>query len=206
MADTDPPPSDYSDQIDPIKGIDGISVAERANKPLPSKRDALMLLQRLGFPLHIIKHQEAVTRKALSLAHLIKRHPVNLDLIRAGAMLHDIGRVRTHDLTHTSAGGDILRELGYPEELARIAETHGLGGLTEDEAKKLGLPPKDYVPRTIEEKIVCLADKLLSGSDEVTIEQRFQRWLEKYGQTPFLLEQMRRVKQLEEEVLRLIYH
>jgi uncharacterized protein len=89
--------------------------------------------------------------------------------------------------------------------LARIAETHSLGGFTEQESATLNLPPRDYMPRTVEEKIVCLADKYISGSDKVSIEERFHRWIEKHGETEFLIEQIRRVKKIEEEILHLIH-
>lgn len=169
------------------------------------KHEALLLLKKLSFPPHIINHQLAVMRKALKFAHSIHNKPINIDLIRTGALLHDIGRFASHELLHTSLGGDIIRRLGFSEELARIAETHSLGGFTSEEAVRLGLPPRDYMPRSIEEKIVCLSDKLISGTEKVTIEQRFARWIEKYGANDFLMEQIRRVKAIEDEILHIIY-
>ena len=80
-----------------------------------------------------------------------------------------------------------------------------MGGLTPEEAIELGLPARDYQPRSLEEKIVCLSDKYLSGTEVVTIEQRFARWIEKFGNTEFLQEQIRRVKAIEEEILHLIH-
>ncbi len=54
----------------------------------------------------------------------------------------------------------MLRKEGVPEKVARFAETHFLGGLTAGEAGALGLPSKDSIPHSIEEKIVCYADKV----------------------------------------------
>jgi len=172
---------------------------------IPNKHEALSLLGKLNFHPNIINHQMAVMRRALKIAHNIVHAKVDLRLIRAGALLHDIGRFNSHELIHTSMGGDILRFLGFPEELARIAETHSMGGLTPEEAVKLDLPARDYMPKTLEEKIVCLADKYLSGSNSVTIDERFKRWIEKYGENDFLKEQINRVKKLEEEILHLIH-
>ena len=172
---------------------------------LPDKNEAVALLKRMGLPHNIINHQLAVMRKARDIAYNITKTSIDINLILIGAIMHDIGRVKSHGLEHAAIGGDIIRQLGYPDELARIAETHSLGGFTEQEARILNLPPRDYMPRTIEEKIVCLADKFISGSDKVSIEKRFQRWIEKYGETEFLLEQIRRVKKIEEEILRLIH-
>jgi uncharacterized protein len=205
MANSNPPSAEITEILAQIRQKGQAEGRIGGFKQLPSKRDALTLLKQLNFSSHIIHHQQAVMRKALDLAHNIKRIPINRELICAGALLHDIGRLKSHELIHTAYGGDILRELGYPEELARIAETHSLGGMTSEEAQQLGLPARDYIPRSLEEKIVCLADKFLSGTDYVNIDQRFKRWLEKYGRTPFLEEQMRRVKVLEEEILHLIY-
>ena len=172
---------------------------------LPEKNEAVALLKKMGLPHNIINHQLAVMRKARDIAYNITKSPIDINLVMIGAILHDIGRVKSHGLEHAAIGGDILRQLGYPDELARIAETHSLGGFTIDEARQLNLPQRDYMPRTIEEKIVCLADKFISGTEKVSIEQRFQRWIEKYGETEFLLEQIRRVKKIEEEILRLIH-
>lgn len=205
MANSNPPSIEITEILAHIRQKGQIFSKNDGLKRLPSKREAFALLKQLNFSSHIIHHQQAVMRKALNLAHNIKHTPINRELICVGSLLHDIGRLKSHELIHTAYGGDILRELGYPEELARIAETHSLGGMTSAEAQQLGLPARDYVPRSIEEKIVCLADKFLSGTDYVTIDQRFKRWLEKYGTTPFLIEQIRRVKAIEEEILHLIY-
>ena len=62
------------------------------------------------------------------------------DLIKKGALLHDIGRSKTHGITHAVEGAKIVREYGYPEEVQNIVERHIGAGLSEDEAIKLGLP------------------------------------------------------------------
>jgi hypothetical protein len=53
------------------------------------------------------------------------------------------------------------------EKLARIAEHHVGAGIPAGEAKELGLPEKDLVPHTAEEKIVTYADKLVVGRRRV---------------------------------------
>src|SRR6056297_3481754 len=163
---------------------------------IPTKKDAMALLMRLNIPRNIMEHCEAVMRKARDLAHEIKGIDINYDLVKVGALIHDVGRHVTHDLKHGAAGGDYIRELGYSEKLAKIVERHVLGGLTKDEAVELGLPKRSFMPETIEEKLVCLADKYHSGSTEVSIKQRFNKWINKYGETEFLKIQMERVTQL----------
>jgi uncharacterized protein len=93
------------------------------------------------------------------------------DLVTAGALLHDIGRGSTHSIGHAQRGADILREKGFPEQLARIVECHTGAGLTADECTLLGLAPRDCMPQTIEEKIVTNADNLIAGSRRVMIDE-----------------------------------
>jgi uncharacterized protein len=91
---------------------------------------------------------------------------VDTDVIIIGALLHDIGRSVSQEIDHGIIGCRILRSIGLPEEVSVIAESHVGSGIPRDEAIKLGLPEKDYAPQTLEEKIVCLADKV-SGSEGV---------------------------------------
>lgn len=88
----------------------------------------------------------------------------DVDLVVAAAHLHDVGRSRTQGLDHASVGARMLRERGFSEPLILCVERHTGGGIDEEEARRLRLPPKDYTPRTLEEKIVCHADNLLDGS------------------------------------------
>ncbi len=171
----------------------------------PSKKTILHLLKKLNLSRNIINHQIAVMKKAVSLAYNITKVEVNIETVRIGALVHDIGRYKTHDMSHGVEGGKLLRKLGFSENIARIAETHSLAGLTAEEAVTFNLPAKNYLPQSIEEKLVCLADKYHMGTRKVTIEKRFEKWFLKYGETPFLQEQLKRAKLLEEEILRLIF-
>jgi uncharacterized protein len=167
---------------------------------LPSWDEAQEVLRRVSLPDHIIDHVSEVARQADYFANKVRRVPVNQDLVEIGALFHDIGRSRVHGFEHGIEGGKIVRELGYPEELARIAERHLLGGLTPKEAEELGLPAGDYIPDTTEEKIVCLADKMVNGIHKVTVNKRFERWFAKYGRTPLLITAQKRVKEIEREI------
>ena len=111
-----------------------------------------------------------VTEIALRLAQKIKG--VNMEIVKIGALLHDIGRAITDDpFEHFLASAEILKKEGFPEKIVLIAERHFGAGLTKDEAKKLGLPEKDYLPVSLEEKIVCHADNLANGDKERTFEE-----------------------------------
>ena len=167
---------------------------------LPDREFALDLLRRLKIPLSIRRHSEKVANKAIEIANQIKRAKVDIDLIEIGALLHDIGRTKTHGFKHALIGGKILRQRGFSEKLARICETHILGGLDKEDAKKVGLPERDYLPITLEEKIICLADKQMAGTREVSIQARFNRWFQKYGRSEILLKSKKRIETIHKEI------
>ncbi len=123
-----------------------------------------------------------------------------MNLIEIGALLHDIGRTKTHGFKHALIGGKILKQRGFSIKLARICETHILGGLDKEDAKKVGLPEKNYLPLTLEEKIICLADKHMAGTREVSIQERFNRWFRKYGKTQLLLKSKKNIEKIQKEI------
>ena len=59
----------------------------------------------------------------------------------------------------------MMREEGYDRH-ARVCERHTGAGLSarEIEQQNLPLPHRDFLPETIEEKIICYADKFYSKS------------------------------------------
>ena len=132
------------------------------------------LLKKENTPENVIEHCIAVCRKAMTIAS-------NFDdadkyIIRKGALLHDIGRSRTHGITHAIEGVEIARGYGYPDNVLNIIERHIGAGITPEEAERLGLPKKSYVPQTLEEKIVAHADNLISGTKEVDIDFVIEKW------------------------------
>ncbi|MBR2665392.1 TIGR00295 family protein [Methanobrevibacter sp.] len=132
------------------------------------------LLEKEHTPENVIDHCKAVYKKAMKIA--ANFNDVDEDLIRKGALLHDIGRSRTHGITHAVEGVKIAERYGYDEDVLNIIERHIGAGITESEAEKLGLPKKSYVPQTLEEKIVAHADNLVSGSREVDIDFVIEKW------------------------------
>ena len=99
-------------------------------------------------------------------------------MVEAGALLHDIGRSKTHDIRHALEGVKIARSYGVPEEVIKIIERHIGAGLPAMEAKKLGLPARDFIPETIEEKIVCHADNLIDKDKRQDIEKAVESAIE----------------------------
>jgi uncharacterized protein len=82
-------------------------------------------------------------------------------------------------------GGEILRKEGLPAH-ARVAERHTGTGLTRQNIlqQALPLPPDDYVPETLEEQIICYADKFYSKTklDEEKTFERALASLRKFGE------------------------
>ena len=60
-----------------------------------------------------------------------------------------------------------------------IIERHLGAGIPLEEAAMLGLPPKDYMPITLEEKIVAHADNLIDNDREHPIEKEVEKALKK---------------------------
>jgi uncharacterized protein/tRNA (cytidine56-2'-O)-methyltransferase len=97
-------------------------------------------------------------------AEIAKGFDADRELIIAGALLHDIGRSKDHTIMHANTGADMVEKLGLPKELADIIRKHIGAGLDDLEALELGIPKGDYIPRTMEEKIVAHADNLVSDN------------------------------------------
>ena len=104
-----------------------------------------------------------------------------MKLVESGALLHDLGRSRTHGIEHGAIGGQMARQLGMPMELAHVIERHVGAGLTVEEANRNNLPKGCYIPETLEEKIVCYADKLIEGAHEVGINSAIDNFAQELG-------------------------
>jgi uncharacterized protein (TIGR00295 family) len=146
---------------------------------IPTAAVCLRMLETVGCSDDVIRHCKAVRTVAVKIA---KKAHANVQLVEAGALLHDIGRCRTHGITHGIEGAKIAREFGLSPKLVSIIERHLGAGIPVDEAVALGLPPKDYIPVTLEEKIVAHADNLIDNDRKQPIKNEVERALQK-GQT-----------------------
>lgn len=122
----------------------------------------------------LLTHSECVTRKALQ---IVAKHPeLKLDrtFIQEAAMLHDIGIVKCDApgiecfgtepyIKHGIIGADMLRAAGYPKH-ARVCERHTGAGIALQNIveQHLRLPHQDFLPETMEEQVICYADKFYS--------------------------------------------
>ena len=144
------------------------------------EKDALDLLRKSGCSSKVIEHCQAVAAYAREIAMDIricalgkkKQVKIDIDLVYIGGLLHDIGRSRTHGISHAVEGAKIAIENGLDEKLINIIERHIGAGIPEEEAAALGLPAKDYMPLILEEKIVAHADNLISGTRIGSIDEQ----------------------------------
>lgn len=147
-----------------------------------STEEALRILKEEGCSPRVIEHVKAVTDKSVEIAKRISEngYDVDLELVRIGALLHDIGRSETHDISHGVEGGRILRKRGL-KEISSFAENHIGAGITPEEAEKLDIPVKDYRPNTLEEKIVTYGDNLIRGSQVISFEEALKEFEDELG-------------------------
>ncbi len=163
-----------------------------------SRARAIRILEEAGCAPKVIEHCETVASLAVETAEKIKAKgkEVDVQLVEAGALLHDLGRCKTHGISHAVEGFGLARELGLDPRLAEIIKRHIGAGISEEEAGEVGLPTDDYFPRSLEERIVAHADNLVRGTKRITIEERVTRMRKKHvGE-----EVTRRVEKLAEEI------
>ena len=141
---------------------------------IPDPEKCIKLLRSSGCSERVIRHCKAVRDVAVRITN---KANADIELVEASALLHDIGRAKTHGIRHAVEGARIGRKLGLSENIVKIIERHIGAGLPAEEAKKLGLPAKDYIPQTLEEKIICHADNLIDNCKRQPIEHEIERAL-----------------------------
>jgi len=153
------------------------------SKRLPSPEEAVKILKETGCSPQVIRHCKAVAELAVRIAETCTENGnnVNVELVHIGALLHDIGRSKTHSIHHVVVGAEMARSLGMPDSVTSIVERHVGGGLTADEALELGWSNKSYIPDTLEEKIVTYADKLIDNAKIVPIQKSIERLKKRLG-------------------------
>lgn len=144
----------------------------------------------------LVRHSEAVRDKALQIADMHSELNIDKEFVAEAAMLHDIGIFMTDAagieccgthryIEHGYLGAELLRGCGL-EKHARVCERHTGSGLplvyiVEND---LPLPHKDLIPETIEEKLICYADKFFSKTrlDSEDHIERVRRKMAKWGE------------------------
>ena len=130
---------------------------------------------------------------------IVSLHPeLNLDreFIEEAAMLHDIGIIKTDApgikcfgtepyICHGILGAEMLRQEGLPRH-ARVCERHTGAGLSLNEivSQNLPLPHQDFLPETLEEQVICYADKFFSKThlDREKSVEKAEKSIAKFGE------------------------
>lgn len=128
----------------------------------------------------LLTHSNAVAQKALEVAIAHPELETDAEFLSQAAMLHDIGIIRTdapsigcngteHYIRHGILGAEMLRGLGL-ERHALVCMRHTGAGISKEDIieQKLPLPEQDMLPMTIEEEIICYADKFFSKTKNLT--------------------------------------
>jgi len=146
----------------------------------------------------LMTHSRMVADKALRAAEKVKHLNPDLMFIEEASLLHDIGifKVNAHKIgcigpmeyvAHGYLGREIMEAEGYPAH-ALVCERHvGAGIAVEDiDLFKLPLPKRDMLPVSIEEQIICYADKFFSKWPTALTEEKpvdkVRSMVSKYGE------------------------
>jgi uncharacterized protein (TIGR00295 family) len=160
---------------------------------IPDEERAMALHKKYGSNERIVRHCKACARISLSLAERAKGvgHDLDVDAVVAAALLHDIGRNKTQLVSHGQVGAELLEKEGVDKIVVEIVRRHVGAGISKEEAKELGFPPGDYVPKTDEQKVVCFADKMLDGDIARPFVEEEKRFIKKGHD----VERLRRLKE-----------
>ena len=166
--------------------------------------DCLSIIERYYTPGNddyrvLVSHSRQVADLAVKLSQrLIDRGvPIDIEFVEEAAMLHDIGMCRTDApgiychgtepyILHGILGRKMLDGMGLFRH-GRVCERHTGSGITAAEiiAQHLPIdPPRDLLPESLEEKVVCYADKFFSKSrpdEPAKTMERARKSLAKFG-------------------------
>ena len=148
----------------------------------------------------LINHSRSVADKALALARAHPELDFDLPFIEEAAMLHDIGIIfcdapaidchgSYHYVCHGYLGAELLRKEGLLRH-ALVRERHTGTGISLQmiAENQLPLPHRDFIPVTLEEQLICFADKFFSKTDPANEKpiSGIEKSLRKYGEDAVL--------------------
>lgn len=144
----------------------------------------------------LLTHSRSVADKALALARLHPELKLDLQFIEEAALLHDIGILLTDAdgihcygshpyICHGYLGADLVRKEGYPRH-ALVCERHTGAGLSLKaiEERNLPIPHREMVPVSLEEQLICFADKFYSKTklDKEKSLEKARKSIERHGE------------------------
>ena len=138
----------------------------------PGEKECLSIMARFGMPDHVVRHSREVCRVALYLGRRLAARglPLDLDLIRSAALLHDITKKYSFSrpLDHALTGAKLLRKLGLQDEASIVRQHVRLSA-----ARSAG--------RIAEPEIVFYADKRVVEDRITTLDDRLEYIRKRYG-------------------------
>jgi uncharacterized protein len=142
---------------------------------IPGEESCIALLKRYETPEHIIMHSKKVWEvgRVLGLALIKKNMSVDMDLVRASCLLHDVGKyqcILDGTKYHDVRGEQILEQEGFPD-VARIVVQHVILRSSLDDP-------------FAEEHVVYYADKRVMHDVVVSLDERFDYLQKTYGKSP----------------------
>ncbi len=143
----------------------------------------------------LLTHSRSVADKALKIATLHPELQLNTTFLEEASLLHDIGILYTNApgiscfgtvdyICHGYLGAELLRKEGFPKH-ALVCERHTGAGLSIAQIKmqQLPIPQRDMIPVSLEEQVICFADKFYSKTrlkDEKSVDEALMS-ISKYG-------------------------
>jgi len=136
----------------------------------PNRKTCLQMMEHYDMLPNIKDHSILVADLAIIIGRELNKNnaDLDLDLIEAAALLHDITKTESLKTgeNHSKSGGNLLRNLGH-QRIAKIVEQHVLPDKIEGDIS--------------EEEVVCYADKRILHDKIVSLDERFEYLLERYG-------------------------
>lgn len=140
---------------------------------IPSEAKCLEIMAEAEMPQNIVAHSLQVRRVSLFIADHLQAGKINRELLGAGALLHDIMKMRSLATVedHARTGEIFVAQKGFPE-VGRIVGQHVL------------LDSYIFGEEPSEAEVVNYADKRVIHDSVATLTQRMEYILERYGATP----------------------
>lgn len=164
---------------------------------IPNRKGCIRLLIENNVPKNIIDHSMAVCDVALELGENLKKRGemIDLELLQAGALLHDIKKHETFDkgymieASHGRLGEEFLTSIGL-SEVGFLSGTH---------------IPTDLIQSKLNDKwenlIVCYADMRINHNKRVSLNNRYSYLLERYpGGKKSLIESRPFIENIEQRI------
>ncbi len=163
---------------------------------IPTREECLKLISRFGMLSNIVEHSFVVARVALYLSRALneKGQQIDVDLVEAASLLHDI--TKTESLTtrqdHAHTGSQVLMEMGYGK-VAKIVAQH------------VRMLEEGNPSMVSEVEVVYYADKRVRHNQIVSLEERFRDLKDRYGKEEKTITQLEKLKKATSDVEKKIF-